>query len=76
MINDSGRAIVGTNQGIMKAKDFRINTIMSKIWNIARFNAITGAPWESTPGRSGDYSIKPNTDIPETGPIRTPARGI
>ena len=54
VINDSGETIVGTEQGIVKARDFRRTTIYSDRWNKSRFNDIKGTPWEPTLGRKHD----------------------
>ena len=69
------KTILGTTEGVIKARDFRRKTINAERWNGDFFNKIKGTPWEPTPGKGGDYNIKPRILLPEAGPVSIPARG-
>ena len=75
VINDSVETILGTDQGVVKARDFRTNTIYSDRWDRSRVDDIKGTPWEPTPGRNNDCQIKSEICLPDTGPLSEPARG-
>ena len=74
-IDGTGETIIGTPEGVVKARDFRRKTINAERWNGEFFNKIKGTPWEPNPGREGDYNIKPRIILPEAGPVSIPARG-
>ena len=74
-INESGETIIGTDQGVVKARYFRRKTIYKDRWNKEHFDSIKGTPWEPSPGRGGDYQMKRRISLPDTGPISDPARG-
>ena len=74
-INESSETIIGTDQGVVKSRDFRRKSIYADRWNKDRFDSIKGTPWEPSPGRGGDYQIKSRIFLPDTGPISDPARG-
>jgi len=39
-----GEAIIGTKEGVVKAKDFRRNRIMKETWNSDMFDEMQGVP--------------------------------
>ena len=67
--------MIGTSEGVIKARDFRRKTISTERWNNTLVASIRGTPWEPNPGREGDYRIKPIIHLPDAGPVSMPARG-
>ena len=64
IINEAGESVIGTEIGAIQAKDFRRKTIQAERWNTNTVDKLKGTPWEPTPGRTGDFSIKPRLFIP------------
>ena len=48
---ESGEIIVGTPDGIIKARDFKRHASNEERWNIEKFNAFKGVPWSTIPGQ-------------------------
>ena len=65
IINESGEAVIGTDSGVIKVKDFRRKALQTERWNKDTFDNIKGTPWEPTPGRTCDVAINSKIYIPE-----------
>ena len=73
---ESGESVIGTNEGVVKARDFRRKSDENERWNVERFNQFVGVPWEPVPGRSGDIEIKSKVRLPtEPDELTKPVRG-
>ena len=69
---ESGELIVGTPQGVIKARDFKRYPINGDRWNAEKFNNFRAVPWATVPGIEND-EIKSKIVLPEpTGPIIPP----
>ena len=73
--DESGESIIGTKEGVIKARDFRRKAIAEERWNKEHFTSIKGTPWEPNPGRESDYRVQSRVIMPDVGPITAPARG-
>ena len=51
---ETGEMIVGTQEGIVKARDFRRRGSEGERWNISKFNSFRGVPWATIPGSELD----------------------
>ena len=70
---ESAEIIVGTPEGITKAKDFKRKASLKDRWNQEQVLAVKGTPWETMPGRGGNIEIRANIHIDEdNGPINVP----
>ena len=49
--DESGESIIGTPDGIVKAKYYKRKPISTERWNKDYFDKIKGTPWEPNPGR-------------------------
>ena len=65
---DTGESIIGTQEGVIKARSVRRKAIMSDRWNIEEFDKCKGGPWKPVPGRHGD-EIMIRASIPDTRPV-------
>merc|ERR1712240_708375 len=73
---EGGESVIGTSEGVVKARDFRRKSDENERWNAERFNKFVGVPWEPVPGRSGDIEIKSKVRLPnETDELTKPVRG-
>ena len=52
--DESGESVVGTPEGVVKAKDFRRKRDHDERWNVSRFDVFRGVPWEPIPGIGGE----------------------
>ena len=59
----SSEAIIGTPEGIVKARTVRRHAEYRERWNIEELTAVRGTPWEPVPGR-GDNEVHPEVHIP------------
>ena len=68
MADRTGETIIGTKDGVIKARDVR-SMEEKEACDIGRFNDIRGTPWEPVPGREG-IEIRSRIVIPidRTGP--------
>ncbi len=55
----TGEILVGTDHGMVKARDSKRKLAGQGRWNKERALAIIGVPWEPTPGRMGDIEVRP-----------------
>ena len=52
--DDTGESIVGTDEGVVKAKDFRRKPIIRERWNKERLAGMKGVPWKTSVHEEGD----------------------
>ncbi len=50
---ESGEPLVGTSEGVVKARDFRRKTESGGRWIVADFDKFVGVPWGPYPGAKG-----------------------
>ena len=50
----TNEVIVGTSEGVIKVRDVRRHAADKDRWDLIRFNAFQGVPWEPIPGRNVD----------------------
>jgi len=62
--DESNEVIIGTANGIVKARTVRRKGTDADRWNTDELNAMKGLPWETIPGREGE-SIRSNVRIPD-----------
>ena len=62
--DESGEAIIGTKEGIVKCRSFRRKVIKEERWDAQAIKDIQGTPWRPVPGRGGD-EIRIDVRIPE-----------
>ncbi len=55
---ESGEAIIGTSEGILKARDFRRKPECGGLWNKIDFDNFNGVPWELYPGIKGSTEMR------------------
>lgn len=65
--------IVGTTEGVVKARTVRRREVEEDKWNKELFNQFQGTPWKPVPGRSGD-ELRVRVSIPDTRPVEAPPR--
>ena len=61
----SGESIIGTPEGVVKARDFRRKGVLTERWNRDEINGFRGLPWEPIPGKEGDYEIRVKVNMPD-----------
>ena len=72
----SGEAIVGTIEGVLKARDFRRKPESGGRWDRAKFDKFVGVPWELYPGIKGSTEMKSKVRLPqEPSEVTRPVRG-
>ncbi len=47
---ESGGSSIGTDEAVVKARDFRIKAEKGGRWSITSFDKFVGVPWEPHPG--------------------------
>ena len=61
--------MVGTDEGLVKAKDFRRKPIMKERWNKERFMNMKGVPWKTSALEEGD-ELRIHINMPsDSGPL-------
>ena len=61
--NESGEIIVGDEQGVVKARDYRQIADPTSRWNFAALTAMRGTPWQPNPD-TNDAEIHANVTSP------------
>ena len=61
---ESGEHIIGTEDGVVKARTIRRKAITKDRWDQEMFNKIRGTPWQPIPGVAGD-EIKIRVKMPD-----------
>ena len=64
--SETGEIIVGTSEGVVKARDFKRLGSPAERWDKNAVLSIRGTPWEPIPGRSDD-AIPSRVHLPEEG---------
>ena len=64
--DESGEVIIGTPDGVVKARDFKRLDLSEERWSASAIRSMRGVPWELVPGRSDD-SIPVRVRLPEEG---------
>ena len=53
MLERSEEYVIGTENGVVKARTIRRHGMREKQWDKERLNKFKGVPWEPVPGREG-----------------------
>ena len=61
--NESGEIVVGGEQGVVKARDYRQIADPTSRWNFAALAAMRGTPWQPNPD-TNDEEIHANVRVP------------
>ena len=69
--DETSEVIIGTNDGIVKARDFKCLGSVPDRWSADNVRAIAGTPWEPVPGKPDD-AILVRIRMPEEGGIPEP----
>ncbi len=64
---ESEESIIGTSEGVVKARDFRRKPENGGRWSKEGFNSFVGLPWEPYPGAGGGFEIKSKVRLPTSG---------
>ena len=73
---ESGEAIIGTSEGVLKARDFRRKPENGGRWSRADFDKFIGVPWELYPGIKGSTEMRSKVRLPqEPAEVTRPIRG-
>ena len=54
---ESGESLIRTNEGVVKARDFRRKAENGGRWSVADFDKFVGVPWEPYPGANGGFEL-------------------
>ncbi len=55
---ESGESLIGTNEGVAKARDFRRKAESAGRWSVADFGKFVGVTWEPYPGAQGGFELR------------------
>ncbi len=73
---ESGESIIGTPEGVVKARDFRRRRENGGRWRNDGIDGFKGAPWEPYPGAGGGSEIKSKVRLPtESGELTKIVKG-
>ena len=64
--DETGEVIIGTSEGVVKARDFKRMGSPEERWNIESILGFVGTPWEPVPGQVAD-SIPVRVRVSEEG---------
>jgi hypothetical protein len=62
--DESGEAIIGTKDGVVKAKDFRRRPGQER-WKKERVDKLSGVPWCPIPSEPGQIDLKVRIRLPD-----------
>ena len=66
---DTGETVVGTDEGVVKAKDFRRKPIVKERWSKGRLMSMNGVPWKTSVHEEGD-ELRIQINMPsDSGPL-------
>ena len=72
--DETGEAIIGTPDGVVKCRDFRRKPVEEDRWNEEAFDKFKGTPWEPVPGKSGTEIRTQIAMTDDTEPVTQPVR--
>ncbi len=55
---ESGESLIGTDEGVANARDFRRNAENGGRWSSIDFDKFVGAHWEPCPGAKGGFELR------------------
>ena len=61
---ESGENIIGTSDGVVKARDFRRKVVLKDRWDKEVFDKMCVVPWKPVPGESNDIELKCKIQLP------------
>jgi hypothetical protein len=61
---ESGESLIGTDGGVVKARDFRRKAENGGRWSVTEFDKFVGVPWEPYPGAKGGFELKSKVRLP------------
>ena len=61
---ESGESLIGTDGGVVKARDFRRKAENGGRWSVAEFDKFVGVPWEPYPGAKGGFELRSKVRLP------------
>jgi hypothetical protein len=64
---ESGESLIGTNEGVVKARDFRRKAENGGRWSVVHFDKFVGVPWEPYPGAKGGFELRSTVRLPAEG---------
>ena len=56
--------MIGTSEGVVKARDFRRKAENGGRWSVADFDKFVGVPWEPYPGAKGGFELRSKVRLP------------
>ena len=61
---ESCESLIGTNEGVVKARDFRRKAENVGRWSVIDFDMFVGVPWEPYPGAKGGFELRSKVRLP------------
>ena len=61
---ESGESLIGTTEGVVKARDFRRKAENGGRWSTADFDKFVGVPGEPYPGAKGGFELRSKVRLP------------
>ena len=74
--NETGELIIGTSEGIVKARDFRRLADVSQRWNAESLKKVRRTPWKPNPlVEDGEMHVKVKLPV-DSSPVTQPFAGV
>jgi hypothetical protein len=64
---ESGESLLGTDEGVAKARDFRRRAESGGKWSVTDFDKFVGVPWEPHSGAKGGFELRAKVRLPAEG---------
>jgi hypothetical protein len=61
---DSGESLIGTDEGVVRARDFRRKAENGGRWSVADFDKFVDVPWEPYPGMKRGCELRSKVRLP------------
>ena len=61
---ESGESLIGTDGGVVKARDFSRKAENGGRWSVTEFDKFVGVPWEPYPGAKGGFELRSKVRLP------------
>ncbi len=61
---ESGESLIGTGEGVVKARDFRRKAENGGRWITVDFDKFVRVPWEPYPGAKGGFEMRSKVRLP------------